>query len=190
LNFPGFPFDNYPKYYQDPDESTCVPVCFKTVLDIMKKWVKGIPDISVKEIAEIIETTLDGTPLGTNINKINEKLQATIPHIEFDVDYSGVRWKTIISDVMEENPLHTPVIAIIKQYDSQELDWMVHAVVILYAANDYTVYWDPIYGEMTEPTSKFFQQWDSLYRICVRLKHVPRVQRLLEEFPKEKEEEQ
>ena len=155
----------------------------------MRNNVKGIPDLSVREIVDIIETMSDGTQLGSNILKINEYLQATIPHYEFEVDYSGIRWRTIISDVMEENPNQAPVIAIIKQYDSQELDWMVHAVVILYAANDYTVYWDPIYGEMTEPTNKFFQQWDDLYRICVRLKHVPRVQRLLEEFPKDKDEE-
>ena len=95
----------------------------------------------------------------------------------------------MISDIFEKNPLNTPVIAIIKQFDSQNLEYMVHAVVILYADNEYTIYWDPYYGEMSEPTSKFYNQWEAIDKICVRLKHIPRTQRLLEEFPKQKEEE-
>jgi hypothetical protein len=150
----------------------------------MRKKVEGIPKISEKEIAEIIETNVDGTSFGDNILKINSKLQSTRPHIVFEIDMPN-RWHEIKQDVMEENPLQTPVIAIIKQYDSLEMDWMPHAVIILYASNEYTIYWDPIYGEMTEPTNKFFHQWDEFNRLCIRLKHVPRVQRILEEFPRE-----
>ena len=168
--------------YQDTDESTCVPICIHIVLKIMQNQIDGIPDLSWKKIADLIETDSDGTPLGSNIENINEKMIATIPHYEFLIDYSGLRWRTIIEDIHHENPLKTPVIAMIGQYDSQELAWMPHAVVILQASNISTTYFDPFYGEMTEPTNAFFRKWLALDRFCVRLKHVPRTQRILEEY--------
>ena len=86
MGFPGFPFDDYPRFFQDPDENTCVPVCMKMVLEIMRTNVQGIPNLNVKKIADIIETAIDGTLLGANIEKINEKLQTTNPHIQFEID--------------------------------------------------------------------------------------------------------
>jgi hypothetical protein len=184
---PGIPFSQFPEIYQDPDENTCVPVCIKNVLETMKEWVEGIPNISVAKIGEYIGTDIDGTPVYRNIENINKILASTIPQIKFETDLGNIRWKTIINDIHVANPLNTPVIAVIGQYDTQNLGWMVHSVVILYATNDYTYYWDPIYGGISEPTNLFFRKWDQLSRFCVRLKHVPRTQRLLEEYSKEKQ---
>lgn len=148
----------------------------------MRDHIEEIPNLSWKDIADIIETDADGTPLGSNLEKINEKMIAAIPHYEFFVDCSGLRWRTIIEDVHHENPLRTPVIAMIAQYDSRNLAWMPHAVVVVQASNESTTYFDPFYGEMVEPTNAFYRKWLALDRFCVRLKHVPRTQRILEEY--------
>jgi len=183
LGYPGTPFPDYPEIYQDPNESMCVPVCLKIVLEIMKKTVKGIPNLSIKKIANLIGTDADGTIPSKNIENINVKLNATSPQINFETDLGDIRWGSIKSDVHEENPLQTPVIALIGQYDTQEMGWMKHAVVILDAQDDYTFYWDPFYGPISEPTNLFFRKWDQLQRFCVRLIHIPRTQTLLEEYP-------
>ena len=75
------------------------------------------------------------------------------------------------------------MIALIAQYDTQEMGWMKHAIVILDAQDNYTFYWDPFYGPISEPTNLFFRKWDQLQRFYVRLKHIPRTQTLLEEYP-------
>jgi hypothetical protein len=177
-----YPFKGYPDVRQDPDESTCVPICIYIALHIMRERIEGIPELTQEQIEKIIETKDDGTPIGTNIEKMNEKMVATIPHYEFRIDYSGLRWKTIIEDIHEENPLETPVIAMIGQFDTQELNWMPHAVVLLQASNEYVTYFDPFYGELVEPTNSFYRKWEALDNFCVRLKHVPRTQRILEEY--------
>jgi hypothetical protein len=187
MGYPGIPFSQFPEIYQDPDESTCVPVCVKNVLEAMREWVTGIPNISIAKIGEYIGTDIDGTPVYRNIENINQVLASSIPQIKFETDLGNIRWRTIINDIHVANPLHTPVIAVIGQYDTQNLGWMVHSVVILYAANDYTYYWDPIYGGISEPTNSLFRKWDQMSRFCVRLKHVPRTQRLLEEYSKGKQ---
>ena len=186
MGYPGTPFPDYPEIYQDPDESMCVPVCLEIVLKIMKKTVKGIPNLSNKEIANLIGTDIDGTIPGKNIENINKKLNATAPQINFETELGDIRWGSIKNDIHEDNPLQVPVIALIGQYDTQQMGWMKHAVVILDAQDDFTFYWDPFYGPISEPTSLFFKKWNQLQRYCVRLKHIPRTQRLLEEYPTEK----
>ena len=109
-------------------------------------------------------------------------MRATIPQLKFVIDYSGLKWIEIIEDIHTENPIKTPVIAMIGQYDTQNLNWMPHAVILLYATNQDVVYFDPFYGEISEPTNLFFTKWLALDRFCVRLKHVPRTQRILEEY--------
>ena len=69
-----YPFKGYPDERQDPDESTCVPICIYIVLHIMRDRIDGIPELTQEQIAKIIETMDDGTPLGTNIEKINEQI--------------------------------------------------------------------------------------------------------------------
>lgn len=178
-----FPFAGYPQVFQDPNEGTCVPICLYIAMKILElKGVQGVPDLTWSQIAKIIGTEADGTPLGDNIEKINEKMIATIPQYKFDINYGVIKWKSIIDDIHVENPLNTPVVAMIGQFDSQELNWMPHAVVLLHASDKYTVFFDPFYGEISEPTNSFFTKWLALDRYCVRLKHVPRTQRILEEY--------
>lgn len=180
-----FPYAFYPKIFQDPSQGNfCVPICIKIVLDTLQYKVEGIPSLSVDEIAKIVLTESDGTPAGDNIEKINAKLTFTNPEINFFPDYLVSKWDIICKEVSSNPSYNVPIIMIIYQYDTVNLNYFQHAVVLLKANNQFVVYFDPIYGELTEPTSKFYNQWLYTNRTCIRVKINPRAQRMLEEFSK------
>lgn len=179
-----FPYDYYSKIYQT-DAYSCIPICEKIVLDVMKYKIQGIPDLSIEEISSIIGTEKDGTPQGYNVERINEHLKLTAPSLEFKLDFLIPKWEIILNEVNGENPFKKPVIMMIMQYDTHELNWMRHAVVLFKADNKWVTYFDPIYGECSEPTSKFYNQWSHNDRLCIMLKIGQRVQRVLEEYSAE-----
>ena len=178
-----FPYDSFVKIFQEPDqENLCIPLCIKMVLETVRQKVEGIPTLSIDRISQIIGTQSDGTPLGDNIEKINDRLKSTRPSMKFYIDYY-VSWKSICDDVNQEDPFKKPVIMGIYQYDIKQLNYFPHGVVLLRADNANVTFFDPIYGEMFEPTPKFYNQWEQTERTCIRFKTVPLSQRILEEFP-------
>ncbi|MFB0544009.1 MAG: hypothetical protein ACETVR_04435 [Candidatus Bathyarchaeia archaeon] len=183
LNGPSgvFPYDYYPKIYQKlSEENLCVPICIKIVLETMRHRVQRIPRLTIEKIAKKIGTEADATPLGYNIENINEELITTIPSIEFKIGWLIPKWKIICDDINLEEKL---VIMAINQYDSLNNKYMKHTVVLLKANDERVVYFDPIYGEINELTSSFYSKWEPLDRFCIRLKIGERAQRVLEEFP-------
>jgi len=176
-----FPYDSYPKIYQT-DPNNCLPICEKIVLDTMKHKIKGIPDLSVEEISSIIGTEADGTLQGYNLERINEHLTLTVPSLEFKLDFLIPKWEIILNEINNEDPFKKPVIMMIMQFDTHELNWMRHAVVLLKADNKWVTYFDPIYGELYEPTSKFYNQWIANDQLCIMFKIGQRAQRVLEEY--------
>lgn len=178
---------NYPRIFQT-EPNTCVPTTIKIVLEMMRHKIDGIPDLSVDQIAKIVGTQEDGTPLGYNIERINEHLKLTNPFLDFKVEFLIPEWQIICDDINEMNPFRKSVILLIMQYDSHELNWFQHAVVLIEANNDYVTYFDPIYGDMAEPTNKIYHQWEMNDRLCIRLKIGERVQRILEEYQESEEE--
>lgn len=176
-----FPYDYYPKIDQT-DGYSCIPICEKIVLETMKHKIKGIPDLSIEEISSTIGTEKDGTPQGYNVEKINELLSLTVPSLEFKLDFLIPKWDIILDEVNKEDPFKKPVIMMIMQYDTHELNWMRHAVVLLKGDNKWVTYFDPIYGERNEPTSKFYNQWSNNDRLCIILKIGQRAQRILEDY--------
>jgi len=178
-----FPYGFYPKRHQTPSEGhLCVPICIYIVLETMRQTIKGIPKLTVDRISKIIGTEGDGTPLGYNIEKINDELIHTIPSLEFKIDYLVSKWEIICNDINMQAPFKRPVIMAIMQYDTHQTDFVKHTVVLLKADNANVVYFDPIYGEMFEPTNKFYNQWLYMDRFCIRLKIGERAQRIIEEF--------
>jgi hypothetical protein len=155
------------------------------VLETMRQKIEGIPNLSIDRIARIIETQNDGTPLGDNIKKINDRLKSTRPLMKFNIDYYA-QWEHICNDVNQRNPFKKPVIMGIYQYDIKQLNYFPHGVVLLRANNTNVTFFDPIYGEIFEPTPKFYHQWEQTERTCIRLKIVPLAQTILEEFQIEK----
>ena len=183
LTSEDFPYDFYTKIYQTSSEGhLCVPICIYIVLETMRYKIKGIPKLTVSKIAEIIETQDDGTPLGENIEKINDELIYTVPSLECKIEYLVPKWEIICNDINIDNPFKKPVIMAIMQYDTHQTDYIPHTVVLLKADNANVVYFDPIYGEMFEPTNKFYNQWLYMDRTCIRFKIGERAQRILEEF--------
>lgn len=174
------------KEYQEPNEGNlCVPKAFFMIIETMRQKVEGIPKLSVAEIAELLETDSDGTVLGDNVDRLNEKFELTNPYLSFYVEYLVPKWQIICDDLNIDNPFKKPVLMMIYQFDVVDINYFPHAVVLLKGDNKWVTYFDPIYGEMIEPTPKFYRQWEFTDRTCARIKIEPRVQKVLEEFIEE-----
>ena len=187
LSNDDFPFDKLHRIPQGSDEGNlCVPISIKIVLETMRHKIKGIPNISINRIKKIIDTQIDGTPLGYNIEKINNYLKSTKPLCNFYIDYLIPKWEIICNEVNLEEPMKKPVIMSIYQFDTSKKNYFPHSVVLVKADNANVLYYDPIYGDMFEPTPKFYNQWQYTDRFCIRLKIVPFAQSIIEEFPIEK----
>lgn len=183
LSDDDFPFDYLQRIPQGSGEGNlCVPICIKIVLETMRHRIKGIPNLSINRINKIIETQSDGTPLGYNIEKINNYLKSTRPLCSFYIDWLIPKWDIICNEVNLEDPMKKPVIMSIYQYDTTQQNFFPHAVVLVKADNANVLYYDPIYGDMFEPTSKFYNQWEYTNRFCIRLKILPFAQSIIEEF--------
>ena len=128
-----FPYDSFVKIYQEPEQGNlCVPICMKAVLETVSQRIEGTPNLSIEKIAKIIETQSDGTPLGENIEKINDRLKLTRPSLKFYIDYY-VPWASVLEDINHEVPFRRPVIMGIHQYDVKQLNYFAHSVVLLRA---------------------------------------------------------
>ncbi len=184
LSNDDFPLDSLERISQGSGEGNlCVPICIKIVLETMRHKINGIPNISINRIKKIINTQSDGTPLGYNIEEINNNLKSTRPLCSFYIDYLIPRWDIICNEVNLKEPMKKPVIMSIYQYDIIQENYFQHAVVLVKADNANVLYYDPIYGDMFEPTPKFYNQWQYTDRFCIRLKILPFAQSIIEEFP-------
>ncbi len=160
------------------DGFSCVPRCVKMVLQYVIDKLNGrIPNISLEEIAKVIETCQDGTfpDKVMNLNKDKRILRAS-PSIEFNHEMKSHTIQEIENEILAGRP----VIAWIEMGDDGRS--CAHGVVITgIDINHSNIYYnDPIFGKMVEELSVFTSKWDSVFRILITIKIGQR--RILDEF--------
>jgi len=167
------------------DGHSCVPRCIKMIFEYIGNRLGGqAPNLDIDDIAEIIETKIDGT-LPEKVKKLNTNLDVlrSIPSLEFDVDLKTHSF----SEIEDEIKANRPVIAWIELSDG--IHRCGHAVVVTGLDREkHLIYFnDPMFGEKQEEIGSFMSRWDNLDRILIKVKIGKREQRLLDEYPKERE---
>ncbi|MEM4733598.1 MAG: papain-like cysteine protease family protein [Candidatus Bathyarchaeia archaeon] len=167
------------------DGYSCVPRCVRMIFDYVGVKFGGcVPSLDISEIAEVIETKIDGTlpEKVANLNRDRRVLKA-VPSIEFDVDLRSYSLADIEKEIADERP----VIAWVEV--SNGVHRFVHAVVVSGVDRDKGLiyYNDPIFGEKEEEIGAFMSRWEKLDRIMIKVKIGKR--RMLDEFFEEKVEE-
>jgi len=145
------------------------------------------PNLEIDDIAEILETSADGTLL-ENVRNLNTNLTVlrAIPSLEFDVD---LRMHSL-SEIEEEINNNRPVIAWVELSDG--VHRCAHAIVITGLDRDRNLiyYNDPMLGEKQKDIGAFMSRWERLDRLLIKVKIGRREQRLLDEYVRRDEEAQ
>ena len=166
------------------DGYSCVPRCIKMIFMYISNCLEGVaPDLDVDDIAEIIETRVDGT-LPENVRNLNTNLKVlrAIPSLEFDV---GLMHS--FSEIEEEIGANRPVIAWVELLEG--IHRCAHAIVItgLDREKHLIYYNDPIFGEKEEEIGTFMSRWENVDRLLIKVKIGKREQRLLDEYVRREE---
>jgi hypothetical protein len=153
LNVPLF---GQPMFYQ------CVPTCVKMVLEYARQQHGSkIPRLSIKTIARVIGTTIDGTA-PKSVEKINERIREAQPSVEFETKFLG-SFPEIVEE-LEERKL--PVIVWINCVEPPAVVW--HAVVVTgFDPETNTVFLNDPDGnvEKTMEVGVFNQRWGVIKRL-------------------------
>jgi len=162
------------------DGYSCVPRCIKMIFMYISNCLEGhAPNLDIDDIAEIIETKIDGTLL-ENVRNLNTDLTVlrAIPSLEFDVD---LRMHSL-SEIEDEINNNRPVIAWVEM--SEGIHRCAHAIVItgLDKDKDLIYYNDPMFGEVQEEIGAFMSRWERVDRLLIKVKIGKREQRLLDEY--------
>lgn len=160
------------------DSYSCVPRCVKMIIQYVIDKLNGkIPNISLKDISEVIETCEDGTfpDKVTNLNN-DKRILRSSPSIEFDYQQRT----HILQEIETELNSGRPVIAWMELTDNNHS--CGHAVVVTgIDINQSLIYYnDPIFGKKAEDLSVFTSKWDAVFRILITVKIGQR--RILDEF--------
>lgn len=166
------------------DGYSCVPRCIKMIFMYISNCLEGVaPDLDIDDIAEIMETRVDGT-LPENVRNLNTNLKVlrAIPSLEFDV---GLMHS--FSEIEEEIGANRPVIAWVEL--SEGIHRCAHAIVItgLDKEKHLIYYNDPIFGEKEEEIGTFMSRWENVDRLLIKVKIGKREQRLLDEYVRKEE---
>lgn len=114
---------NVPKWGQANDHN-CVPTCIKMILEYLReKYGDKIPRYSIKTIARIVETRLDGTA-PKKVEQMNHLLARAAPSVEFKTGLMRT-----FPEILEELNNERPVIVWINAREPPEKLW--HAVVLI-----------------------------------------------------------
>jgi len=157
LYYRGFPIlvkMNVPKWGQGNDHN-CVPTCLKMVLEYLSdKHGEKIPRYSIKTIARVIETKLDGTT-PKKVEQLNAFLGKAIPSVEFETGFMRT-----FPEILNELNNERPVIVWINVRDPPEKLW--HAVVLTgFDPNTNMLYyndpWDK--SEKISEVGSFIHMW-------------------------------
>jgi len=166
------------------DGYSCVPRCIKMIFMYISNCLEGVaPDLDIDDIAEIMETRIDGT-LPENVRNLNTNLKVlrAIPSLEFDV---GLMHS--FSEIEEEIRANRPVIVWVEL--SEGIHRCTHAIVITGVDKEkHLIYYnDPIFGEKEEEIGTFMSKWESVDRLLIKVKIGKREQRLLDEYVRREE---
>lgn len=133
----------------------CVPACIKMVLEyIREKHGEKIPRLSIKTIARVVRTTIDGTT-PKDVENMNEALRRAEPSVEFKAKFLS-RFPEITKELNEERPVIVWINVV------EPPDTVLHAVVITgFDPETNTVFFnDPDGGvEKTEEVGVFIKKW-------------------------------
>jgi predicted double-glycine peptidase len=162
------------------DDYSCVPTCLKMVLEYVKNACSVcFPNLTIKEIAESIGTTVEDGTLFDDVERINDnkKIMQAIPSLGFVTEYA-CRFSGIEQEIHSERP----VIAWILMTDkSREFK---HSVVItgLDMEGNLIYYNDPIYGSVEKEIGTFISMWEKVDTVLIRVRIGDREQREMLEF--------
>ena len=144
------------------------------------------PDLDIEDIANIIETEIDGTypEKITNLNK-NKEVLKTIPSLEFEVELRTHSF----SEIEDELEANRPVIAWVELSDAKGIHKAAHSIVItgLERENHLIYYNDPMFGEKQEDIGTFMSRWENVDRILIKVKIGTKEQRILDEYVQKEE---
>lgn len=160
------------------------------ILDFLRDFLREthasvmLPDLSIEDIAKIIDTTELGTALENikNINK-NEEILKAIPSIEFED-----KMMCSLAEIEKEITKNRPVIAWISvSIDSRAF---THSVLLtgIDMENHLIYYNDPIFGKKEEHIGRFMSMWEKVDKTLIKVKIGSREQRLLDEWVRMKEQ--
>lgn len=140
----------------------CVPTCVKMVLEYVREKYGGakIPRLSIKTIARIAQTTIDGTT-PRDVENMNEALHAAVPSIEFEAKFMA-RFPEIMTELNEERPVIVWINAV------EPPDIVLHAVVVIgFDPETNTVFFNDPNGavEKTEEVGVFIRKWGDYARL-------------------------
>ena len=143
---------NVPLWGQ-PARNYCVPACIKMLLEFLRKnYGEAIPQLSISQIARIVNTQWDGTA-PRDIEKINKYFEAKLC-INFKAEYMR-RFPDIKSELNEERPVITWI-------NSQKPpDKLWHAVVVRgFDELNFVIFNDPWdCKRKTEEVGIFISKW-------------------------------
>jgi len=178
--------------FRQPHPDYCVPTCLKMILEYLReRYGNKVPRLSISTIAETIETLVGGG--GTtfdDVTRINERLLASEPSVEFSPEYP-CEWREIV----EENEKGKPIIAWIwlssdRASDNRE-HGCGHSVVIfdINVSEGVIYYNDPIHGNVDEDIGRFISKWEheDVNKTLIKVKVGERVQRKIPEYAMEEE---
>jgi len=134
----------------------CVPTCIKMVLEyVRKKHGKKIPRLSIKTIARVVKTTIDGTA-PKDVENMNDYLSKVVPSVEFKTEFLS-RFPEVRKELEDKE---NPVIAWINCVEPPDMVW--HAVVVTgFDPRTNTVFFNDPDGsiEKKEDVGKFIKKW-------------------------------
>lgn len=149
-----------PQWGQAKD-NYCVPTCIKMVLEYLRaKYGDSIPRFSIRTIARVVETNIDGTA-PKKVEKVNSLLNRAVPSVEFRTQFMG-NFPEILAELREERP----VIVWINCAEPPDKVW--HAVVVMgFEESTNTVYyndpWDR--SEKSIEVGVFIHRWGTEARL-------------------------
>lgn len=140
----------------------CVPTCVKMVLEYVreKHGKTRIPRLSIKRIANVVKTTVDGTA-PRDVENMNEALSGAVPSVEFEAKFLS-RFPEVIEELNGERP----VIVWINVVEPPDI--VLHAVVITgFDPETNKVFFNDPDGavEKTEEVGIFVRKWGDYARL-------------------------
>lgn len=142
--------------FGQPMPYQCVPTCIKMVLEyVREKHGKKIPRLSIKMIARVVKTKIEGTA-PKDVENMNDYLSKAQPSVEFKTVFLS-RFPEIIKELEEEE---NPVIAWINCVEPPDMVW--HAVVVTgFDPSTNTVSFNDPDGatKKEEEVGKFIKKW-------------------------------
>lgn len=171
--------------FGQPTVYYCVPACIKMVLEYArKKYGKEIPRLSIKTIARVVGTTIDGTA-PKDVENMNERLSKAVPSVEFKTEFLS-RFPEIVKELNDEE---NPVIAWINCVEPPDTVW--HAVVVTgFDPETNTIFYNDPEGSVKkkEEVGIFINKWGVSGRL-VKVLIGKKLQRHINEWrPSEMEE--